>query len=119
MSDTNIQPGPDNVIPIDFKVGTPKLIVEADALGNVKTPAATAPQQENYTVRPFPDGFIFKYTHNPTQPGTFVLFDSQRKPIAVVESPAICNMLCNAAKLMFDLAMAEQQRLNEGATPAA
>lgn len=109
--------GNGEVVPLDFKVGVPAApgkIIQADATGRIKhdpTAAAEAPVHQNYTVKPFPDGHVFKYTTNPAQRGTFVMFDCEQRPVAVVEHPAVANLLCNAARMLFEVAVAEQQRI--------
>lgn len=78
-----------------------------------ETPAAPPPPAA-FEIHPFPDGTPFRMTVNPARPGTFLVFDARRIPVAVVNSPGCAEFICTAAAhFIFAKAQAEQARAAE------
>lgn len=65
------------------------------------------PLPKQTTLTPFEDGYIFKFTRHPTEPGRFVLFTSEKQPVGVIEGAPIADLICQAVKALF---MAAQLR---------
>lgn len=59
-------------------------------------------QQQQLRLQAFSDGYIFKFTPHPTEPGRFVLFDTNKQPVGVIGSAPIADLICQAVKMLFD-----------------
>ena len=88
---------PDATAPTD----SPRLLI-TDAQGNIVHDPSTA----KYIVKPFPDGTIFRYMVNPAKAGTYLLVDSDKRPVAACGNIGVAQIICEGALLWLLRAMA-------------
>ena len=72
-------------------------------------PEQPQPQPAQTVLKPFDDGYIFKFCDHPSEPGRFVLFTEDKRPIGVIQSAAIADLICQAVKALFIAHQAQQQ----------
>lgn len=82
----------------------------------VNTVGEAAAEQAQLKLKTFPDGFVFKFTPHPKMEGKFALYDPDGKTHAILQDPAIADLICQAVRMLF-AAVGESQRLN-AAPPA-
>lgn len=75
----------------------PKLIIEADAQGNVKP----EPMPEEDVLTPFPDGKIFAHCDALKKNGSRVIVDGSGKPFAIAKNSFIADIICKGAHMFF------------------